>query len=179
MSLLVRFTKGDADAFEDLFRQFQGRVYAWIVRIVRDRGVAEDLTVETFWRIYRTRERFRPDADFAAWAYRIATNLALNHLRRRHLHSEEALPDDVAQPPAPDAAVLQEVREHIQRAVGRLPAKLQVVVMLALVEERPYPEIAGALGIAVGTVKSRVFRAVRILRKHLEGMGVEHAGTRR
>jgi RNA polymerase sigma-70 factor (ECF subfamily) len=95
------------------------------------------------------------------------------------MHLEDALPDDVAQPAAPDAAVLQEAREHIQRAVGRLPAKLQVVVMLALVEERPYPEIAQALGIAVGTVKSRVFRAVRILRKHLEGMGVEHAGTRR
>jgi RNA polymerase sigma-70 factor (ECF subfamily) len=181
MSLLERFTEGDADAFEDLFRQFQGRVYAWIVRVVRDRGVAEDLTVETFWRIYRARDRFRPDADFAAWAYRIATNLALNHLRRRRLNllREVALPDDVAQPCSPDAAVQQETREHIQRAVGRLPAKLQVVVMLALVEERPYPEIAGALGIAVGTVKSRVFRAVRILRKHLTGMGVEHAGTRR
>ena len=179
MSLLERFTRGDADAFEDLFRQFQGRVYAWIVRIVRDPGVAEDLTLETFWRIYRARDRFRPDADFAAWAYRIATNLALNHLRRRHLHCEYELPDDVAQPGSPDAAVQQETREHIQRAVARLPAKLQVVVMLALVEERPYPEIAGALGIAIGTVKSRVFRAVRILRKHLEGVRVEHAGTRR
>jgi len=179
MSLLERFTQGDADAFEDLFRQFQGRVYAWIVRIVRDRGTAEDLTVEAFWRIYRARDRFRPDADFAAWAYRIATNLALNHLRRRRLHVEDVLPDELPQPASPDAAVQQEAREHIQRAVMRLPAKLQIVVMLALVEERPYPEIAQALGIAVGTVKSRVFRAVRILRKHLEGMGVEHAGTRR
>jgi RNA polymerase sigma-70 factor (ECF subfamily) len=177
MSLLERFTQGDPDAFEDLFRQFQGRVFAWIVRIVRDRGVAEDLTVETFWRIYRARARFRPEGSFPAWAYRIATNLALNYLRRRHLRLEDELPEDLAQQDSPDAAVLREASEQIQRAVRRLPAKLQIVVMLALVEERPYQEIAEALGIAVGTVKSRVFRAVRILRRELERMGVEHAGT--
>jgi RNA polymerase sigma-70 factor (ECF subfamily) len=178
MSLLERFARGEPDAFEDLFRQFQGRVFAWIVRIVRDRGVAEDLTIETFWRIYRSRHRFRPDGNFSAWAYRIATNLALNHLRRRHSHLEVALPEDLAQPGSSDVNVRQETVEQIRRAVLTLPARLQVVVMLAMVEERPYQEIADALGIAVGTVKSRVFRAVRILRKQLQRMGVEHAGTR-
>ena len=173
MSLLERFTHGDADAFEDLFRQFQRRVFAWIVRIVRDRGIAEDLTIETFWRIYRARARFRPDGDFAAWAYRIATNLALKHLRRRR--REEALVGDVAQE---DPKLGQEIGEQMQRAVTNLPPKLQVVVMLALVEEQPYQEIADALGIAVGTVKSRVFRAVRILRKQLKQKGVEYASTR-
>ena len=173
MSLLEQFTHGDADAFEDLFRQFQRRVFAWIVRIVRDRGIAEDLTIETFWRIYRARARFRPDGDFAAWAYRIATNLALKHLRRRR--REEALVGDVAQE---DPKLGQEIGEQMQRAVTKLPPKLQVVVMLALVEEQPYQEIADALGIAVGTVKSRVFRAVRILRKQLKQKGVEYAGTR-
>ena len=178
MSLLERFARGEPDAFEDLFRQYQGRVFAWIVRIVRDRGVAEDLTIETFWRIYRSRHRFRPDGNFTAWAYRIATNLALNHLRRRHSHIEVELPEDLAQPGSSDVSGLEESSEHLRRAVKTLPAKLQVVVMMAMVEERPYQEIADALGIAVGTVKSRVFRAVRILRKRLEHMGVEHAGTR-
>jgi RNA polymerase sigma-70 factor (ECF subfamily) len=173
MSLQERFTHGDQDAFEDLFRQFQSRVFAWIVRIVRDRGIAEDLTIETFWRIYRARERFRPDGNFGAWAYRIATNLALKHLKRRR--QEEALAGDVAQK---DPPLGQEIGEQIQRAVTKLPPKLQIVVMLALVEERPYQEIADALGIAVGTVKSRVFRAVRILRKQLKQKGVEYAGTR-
>jgi RNA polymerase sigma-70 factor (ECF subfamily) len=58
-------------------------VYAWIVRIVRDPGVAEDLTVETFWRIYRARSGFRHGAAFSAWARRIATNMAIDHLRRK------------------------------------------------------------------------------------------------
>jgi RNA polymerase sigma-70 factor (ECF subfamily) len=178
MSLLERFARGEPDAFEDLFRQYQGLVFAWIVRIVRDRGVAEDLTIETFWRIYRSRHRFRPDGNFTAWAYRIATNLALNHLRRRHSQLEVSLPEDLAQPGSSDVSGLEESSEHLRRAVLALPARLQVVVMLAMVEERPYQEIADALGIAVGTVKSRVFRAVRILRKRLEQMGVEHAGKR-
>lgn len=176
MTLLERFASGDLDAFEDLFRQFQGRVFGWIVRIVRDRGVAEDLTMETFWRVYRARARFNPEASFSAWAYRIATNLALNHLRRRR--NEEELPEDMAQAGSPDPAVQQETVDEVQRAVRKLPAKLQVVVMLALVEERPYQEIADSLGVAVGTVKSRVFRAVRILRKQLNPIGVQHAGRR-
>ena len=83
MSQLERFTHGETDAFEHLFRQFQGQVFAWIVRIVRDRGVAEDLTIETFWRIYQARARFRPEGRLRRVGYRIATNLALNHLRRK------------------------------------------------------------------------------------------------
>ena len=78
MDLLERFAAGDLEAFEVLFRQHQSQVYAWIVRIVRDSGIAEDLTVETFWRIYRSRARFDPAGNFGAWAYRIASNAALD-----------------------------------------------------------------------------------------------------
>jgi RNA polymerase sigma-70 factor, ECF subfamily len=172
MDLLTRFREGDLDAFEVLFRQFQGRVYAWIVRIVRDPGVAEDLTVETFWRIYRARGRFHAEADFGGWAYRIATNLALTHIRRRP--REQALPDDLPQSRGAiaDPALRREERELIERAFARLPPRLQVAVTMALIEERPYHEIAEVLGIPAGTVKSRVFRAVRILRKRLQGTGV-------
>src|SRR6516164_3325369 len=80
---LERFTRGDIQAFEALFREYQGEVYGWIIRIVHDSGVAEDLTIETFWRIYRARARFDPRRSFGAWARRIATNLALEHVSRR------------------------------------------------------------------------------------------------
>ena len=170
MSLLERFAQGDLDAFEELFRQFQSQVYAWIARIVRDSGVAEDLTVETFWRIYRSRTRFDPRGNFSAWAYRIATNLALNHIRRRR--PEEELPDDVMQAEFPDAAVQHEMSGEIKRAFLRLPEKLQVAATMALLDERPYGEIAEVLGVPLGTVKSRVFRAVRIMRKQLNRLRV-------
>jgi RNA polymerase sigma-70 factor, ECF subfamily len=175
MNLLQRFREGDLEAFEALFRQFQGRIYGWIVRIVRDPGAAEDLTLETFWRIYRARGSFDGANDFGAWAYRIATNLALSHLRRQPSYKDRQLPPDWPQAGTPnrDPAIEKEKREGIRRAFRRLPAKLQVVATLALIEELPYEEIAGTLGIAPGTVKSRVFRAVRLLRQQLKWMRVE------
>ena len=171
MEVLERFAQGDLEAFESLFRQFQGEVYGWIVRIVRDRGIAEDLTVETFWRIYRAHARFTPEGNFRAWARRIATNAALDHLKTAR--REVALPDDLPAAAQPDPAVRREVHEHIERAFRELPARLQVAATLALVEEESYEQMAEALGISVGAVKSRVFRAVRLLRGKLKGLGVE------
>lgn len=165
MDLLQRFALGEIDAFETLVRQFQGNIYAWIVRIVRDPGIAEDLTVETLWRIYRARRQFRPDGNFGAWARRIATNLALDHLRRKR--PEQSLLAEPAGVPPPDRVLERETREKIKQEFRRLPAKLQVAATLALIEEQSYDEIADALGISVGAVKLRVFRAVRILRMRL------------
>lgn len=170
MSLLERFAKGDLGAFEALFREFQGRVYACIVRIIRDPGMAEDLTLEAFWRMYQARGRFDPQADFGAWAYRIAMNLALSHMR--HKSREEEWRGQEPQSRVPDPALQREVSEKVRNAFTRLPARLQLTAIMALVDERPYEEIAGALGIAPGTVKSRVFRAVRILRKNLSHIRV-------
>jgi len=166
--LLEQFAAGDPGAFEALFRQFQGPVYGWIVRIVRDEGIAEDLTVETFWRIHRARARFDATRSFGAWARRIATNVAFDHLKA--IRRETALPEDLSVTP-PDPGVGQELREHTKIALRRLPEKYRAVVVLALVEERPYDEISEALGISVGAIKSRVFRAVRMLRKELKGLG--------
>ena len=170
MNLLQRFTHGEIDAFETLVHQFQGDIYAWTVRIVRDPGVAEDLTVETLWRIYGARHQFRPDGNFGAWARRIATNLAIDHLRRNR--PEQSLATEPAGVQRPDPLVQLEIRERIQQAFRGLPAKLQVAATLALVEELPYDEIASALGTSVGAVKLRVFRAVRILRKRLRQAGI-------
>jgi RNA polymerase sigma-70 factor (ECF subfamily) len=169
--LLERFARGDLDAFESLFRQFQGDVFRWIVRIVRERGAAEDLTIETFWRIHRAHARFDPERNFAAWARRIATNTALDYLKVARREVE--LPEDLPSPAVPDPGVQQDVRERVGRAFGELPAKLRIAATLALIEEEPYQEIADALGISVGAVKLRVFRAVRLLRKQLKQLGVE------
>ena len=175
MELLEHFARGDAEAFEALFRQFQGEVYGWIVRIVRDPGAAEDLTVETFWRIYRARSRFDPRRGFGPWARRIATNLALDHLSTRR--SSTTLADDCS--PAclrcspPDPALAADLRQKVAAAFGRLPVRLRAAATLAMIEETPYGDIAHALGISIGTVKSRVFRAVRLLRGDLQRMGVE------
>lgn len=169
--LLTRFAHGELDAFETLFRQFQREVYRWIVCIVRDPSIAEDLTIETFWRIYRARSRFDPNRSFAAWARRIATNAAVDHLRT--VRPETTLQESSSICEPSDPGVQRDVRERMRRAFEQLPAKLKVVATLALIEEQPYQEIADALGISVAAVKVRQFRAVRQLRKNLRKLGME------
>jgi RNA polymerase sigma-70 factor (ECF subfamily) len=173
MELLQRFAAGDLEAFEALFRQHQKEVFFRIVRIVRDRGIAEDLTVETFWRAYRSRAKFRPEGSFRAWTHRIATNAALDHLR--HARNETELPEDLSGPAGEDPAVQSETRQRIKEAFEALPAKYKLVATLALIEEEPYDNIAEAAGISVALVKIRVFRAVRMLRKKLNSLSVEVA----
>ena len=169
MELLRRFVLGEIEAFETLVRQFQSDIYAWTVRIVRDPGIAEDLTVETLWRIYRARHHFRPDGNFGAWARRIATNLAIDCIRRPR--PEQNLIAEPASAAQPDHLHQRDTQERIRQAFHQLPVKLRVAATLALLEEQPYDEIADALGISVGAVKVRVFRAVRILRKRLTQAG--------
>jgi len=171
MELLERFASGDLEAFEALFRQHQKEVYSWVVRIVRDSGIAEDLTVETFWRIYKSRSRFDPAGNFRAWARRIATNAALDHLR--HSRRETGLPDDLPCANDADPTIRRETRDRIRGAFQELPAKYRLVATLALIEEEPYNNIAEAAGISVALVKIRVFRAVRMLRKKLNSLGLE------
>lgn len=171
---LEQFTRGDIGAFESLFREYQSDVYGWIVRIVRDPGAAEDLTLETFWRIFRAHARFDPHRPFGAWARRIATNLAIEYLSRRRPEKplDERLPLPAAISPAGEPAVAADIRANVMAAFGELPAKLRVAATLAMLEETPYAEIAAALGISINGVKSRVFRAARLLRKSLEKRGV-------
>ena len=170
MELLQRFARGDVEAFEALFRTHVSVVYGWVLRIVREPAAAEDVTIEAFWRMYRARRRFDPRRAFAPWARRIATNAALKHLgtRRRELAIDPALPAAGA----PDPAEASDTKARIERAVAALSPLLRTVAMLALIEDRPYREIADALGLSENAVKQRVYRAVRILRERLaqEGM---------
>jgi RNA polymerase sigma-70 factor (ECF subfamily) len=173
--LLRRFAHGDREAFEALFRQFEREVYRWILRIVREPDAAEDALVEAFWRAYRGRARFDPSRSFGAWMRRIATNCAIDQLnvaRRRDRHEAAG-----RVPPSADARLRgpgdPALADHIRRAFAALPPKLRVVATLALIEELPQAEIADGLGVPIGTVKSRLFRATRDLRDQLTRLGIQ------
>lgn len=169
-SLLECFRHGDVGAFETLFREHQRIVYGWILRMVRDTAAAEDLTVETFWRIYRAHARFDPERGFAPWARQVATRSALDWMRTQRPTAE--LSSEIAAPPSGDPAANAEIRGKVAQALARLPAKLRAAAMLAVVEELPHKEVAAALGISVAAVKVRVFRALCLLRKDLERQGI-------
>ena len=172
-NVLDRYRQGDLDAFEALFRQHQRAIYGWIFRIVRDTAAADDLTVETFWRIHCARARFDPSRPFEPWARRIATRLALDWLRARRPETE--LDESTAALPASAAAdpgIAAEIRLKTAQAFARLPPRLRIAAVLSLVEDQPHKDIAAALGISVTAAKLRVFRAVRLLRKDLEHQGI-------
>jgi len=172
MDTLERFATGDIDAFEALFRQYQGEVYRWIVRLVRNPGVAEELTVETFWRIHRNQKRFDAGRPFGPWARRIATHVAIDYLKSRDYKESAVQLSEPVMAPAPDILLQAEIRDQIARAFFSLPARLRVAANLALIEELPYQEIASALDISLSAVKMRVARAVALLRASLERKGI-------
>jgi len=171
MDALERFLAGDMEAFESLFRRYQGEVYRWIMRMVRDPAAAEDLTVETFWRMYRSRERLDPRGNFGGWLLGVATNVAIDHLRQAH--PTETLEVEPADRERPDCVAQLETRAAIRRALSELSPRLRVVAQLGLIEDESYASMAESLGISISAVKLRMFRATRLLRKKLEERGVK------
>ena len=171
MNLLERFARGDLEAFEELFRQFQRDVRGWLTRLTRDPAAADDLTVEVFWRIYRAHARFDPARSFGAWARQIASNAAIDYLRRT-ARQRAAAAARVPPSHSPDSAARRNLDVRVERAFLTLPPKLRVVAELAFVERWPQEEIAAALGLSRSAVKARAFRAMKSLKVALSREGI-------
>lgn len=137
---------------------------------MRNEAAADELVVEAFWRAYRAHARFQASGSFGAWLRRIATNAALDHLKRKR--PETALLEDLPGPSQPDGAVQRETAAQIRHAIAALPPKLRIVVLLSLVHEEPMERIANALGISHTAARVRLFRSVSILRSKLQTTGV-------
>jgi len=164
-----RAADGDHAAFERLYRGHVGRIHALARRMVGD-DVAEDLTQEVFIRAWRKLASFRGDARFGTWLHRLAVNLLLTRretLRRREARSvptEGILERTVApRERSPGVAI------DLESALRKLPDGARQVFVLYDVEGYGHEEIAGLMGISVGTSKSQLHRARMLLRGHLNG----------
>ena len=173
---MQRISLGDEQAFEQLVQHFQHELTGYFFNQCWDQHVAEELAQTVFIKIYRARERYKPTASVRTYLYRIARNAWIDHLRRRKQHasldagSEDgfALRDQIEG--GIDAALpgrLDDIQARIAHAVEQLPVGQREVFVLANQQELPYPEISDILGIPVGTVKSRMYHAVRALRTDL------------
>jgi len=175
--LLQRWQSGDEGAFEDLVRRHERRVFRLLLRMLGNREEAEDVTQEAFLSLHRHGHRFRREARFSTFVYRVASNAALN--RRRTLGRNRSRIDELevrqqagfglpSRPRDPeDAAVGSEAQERVQAALLDLPPDLRVAVVLYDIEGQSYQEVARVLGIPEGTVKSRIHRARSALRDNL------------
>jgi RNA polymerase sigma-70 factor (ECF subfamily) len=175
--LLTRFCKGETEAFGVLVRRYERELYGYLRRYLGDASLAEDVFQNTFLQVYVKSGQYEAGRPVRPWLYTIATNQAIDALRRngRHQalsldqHREEAGEGEVhslvetleAQAPGPlDAAQGQERRERVRAGVERLPDFLRQVLLLAYYQGLKYREIADILGIPVGTVKSRLHAAL-------------------
>ncbi len=175
--LVARWQAGDEEAFAALVRRHQGRVYRLLLRMLGNPEEAEDVAQEAFLNLHRHGHRFRGESRFSTFVYRVAANAALNRRRalgrRRErmerLERRQAAGDELPEAPRDpeSAAVGEEEREEVQRALLALPETLRMPVVLYDIEGLSYGEIAEVLKLAEGTVKSRIHRARQALRKEL------------
>jgi RNA polymerase sigma-70 factor (ECF subfamily) len=165
--LVQRAQRGDAVAFEQLVRRHQRYVFNVAYRVLNDYAEAEDITQEAFVRAWRGLPGFRGQARFTTWIYRIVHNLCLNRLPglKRELLRTEPLEEALAAS-TPSQAELVEVRERVaflHAQLDQLPEKYRLVLTLRYLQHLSYDEIAAALDLPVGTVKTHIHRARRLL----------------
>lgn len=177
-TLVAQAQKGDVQAFERLVLAYQDRLYSLCYRLAGNHADAQDLAQETFVRAYRALGKFRLEADFGTYLHRIAVNLWLNHKKRNHnslslddpvFTDEGEMPRQVADDHRQPEEFLEdgELKALIWEALATLGREHRAVLVLREMETLSYEEIAEALGVAPGTVKSRLSRARNALRKAL------------
>jgi RNA polymerase sigma-70 factor, ECF subfamily len=168
-ALVQRARGGDVRAFERLYRQHTGRVYALCLRLVRDPALAEDCTQEAFVNAWRGLKSFETRSAFGTWLHRIAVNVVLAR-RRRFEPVVESLPDEDQTQLAESDWTLDtpvEVSE-IESAVAGLPQGARDVLVLCGIHGYSHGEAAQMLGIAEGTCKAQLHRARALLRQKLD-----------
>lgn len=167
--LLARVVAGDHEAFTLVMRDNEDRVFSVCLRIMGDRELALDATQETFLTVFRKAEQFKGNSALGTWIYRIAVNTCYDLLRKQKRRRADPIPDhvDPTDHSAEDAVEAAAVRPEIREALATLSNEFRTAVVLSDIEGMPLPEIAEVLGVPVGTVKSRVFRARRLLANEL------------
>jgi len=177
-SLIRRYLEGDLDAFEELMRAHEDRVFGICLRMMKDRDAALDATQDVFLTVFRKADRYREQAAFSTWLYRVSINTCYDHLRRRQRKRTESMPNhvDPADPKSDDALNAVELRPDIETALLGLSPEFRAAVVLVDLEGMSLDGAADTLDVPVGTVKSRLFRARKMLAQELGNFapGSEH-----
>ncbi len=167
---------GDEKAFEFIVKKYQNRVANLIFKIIGDASIVEDLTQEVFLRMIESLKEYRFGSALYTWIYRITVNICIDEIRRRKRLRAYSLSDVLSQNPKAEPShshvektvEQREMREIIEEAISKLPPEYKTALILREFEDLPYDEIAKILKTRIGTVKSRIFRARKLLAEHLK-----------
>jgi len=183
MLLVQRVHAGDMAAFEALFHKYKAVIYRTALAITRDPGLAEEVLQDCFYKTYVNIQRIHGDTPLSPWLHRVAVNLSCNALKRRRFWLEplETLAERLFSDPhhSPEHVVERsELQGVIRDLINNLPLKHRVVVVLHYLQDFSLPEIAYILNCPVGTVKSRLHYARKVLKIELEARYLaEQSGT--
>jgi RNA polymerase sigma-70 factor (ECF subfamily) len=169
VELIQRYLAGDIDAFNELMDAHEDRVFAICLRMLQDREAALDATQDTFLTVFRKADRYKAQAAFSTWLYRVAVNTCYDHMRRRKRKQTSPIPDthDPIDPSAGDLYDAVEVRPDIEIALGELSPEFRAAVVLVDLQGMSLEQASDTLDVPTGTVKSRLFRARRQLSESL------------
>jgi RNA polymerase sigma-70 factor (ECF subfamily) len=179
--MVERALSGDPEAFGEIVRRWERRIFALAFGMLGREEDARDATQETFLSAFRNLRGFRGEAKVSSWLHRIAVNQCITRQRRAKVRGETALEDEAEK----DAAVFaspaevsparfaehQEVSFAVRKAVSALPAELRQVVVMKEFEELTFQEISEVLDVPLSTVKSRLYTALRQLQMRLQKFG--------
>ena len=180
--LVKKTLRGDKKAFEMIVRKYQQPLLNYVGRMVNERELALDFTQDVLVRAYASLRSYRPEYKFSTWLFKIASNLVIDHWRKRKLpafslseplgQDEDGLtldiPDD--EPAVGRKFELVELRRRIEEALEKLPGPLRELFVWRHVNELSYEEMAEIKGLPLGTIKNRVFQAKEMVRRILEEM---------
>ena len=178
--------QGREEAFREIIRRYERPVFSLVYRMVRDREMAEDLSQDAFIKVLNHLDKYRPEFKLSSWLFKIANNVAIDHLRKKQLPtvSIDGSPHAASQAEieassfdidsgGESALEAMEARERgtaIERAIAKLRPEYRSCIMLRHVEGRSYEEIAATLDLPLGTVKTYIHRARHELREALEDL---------
>jgi len=175
---------GDSFAFEMLYQRYQKPIYNFIRHLIKDASLAEDYTQETFLRVYSNRKKYRRQASFVPWIYRIARNLCYNELKRQERYATvswhqpvstesgdilemlDIIPDKT--PLVDERLIASEYHQRVEQAIDILPEIHRQILILRYYQDLSYEEIAKVMNCKIGTVKSRLFYAQKMLKAKLK-----------
>ena len=180
--IIAQALAGDQKAYTVLVERHRAAVYHVIHRIVHHDEIARDLVQETFMKAFSSLASYRSEYRFSTWLYKIAANSSIDHLRKKRIQAlsldrpidtgdgtmEIEVPDNSFNPEL--ALVRKQQRFSIEEAIDSLPPKYREVIVYRHKDDKSYEEIADLLGIPVGTVKARIFRARELLKRKLKNI---------
>ncbi len=167
--LVRRAQTGDVRAFEQLYREHEGRVHAVCLRIVANTSRAEELTQDVFVRVWEMLGTFRGESAFSSWLHRVAVNVVLVDIRSERRYQQRVTTvDDLEQYDREHSLAGPGESIDLETAMARLPRQARAIFVLHDIEGYRHEEIAKSMGLAVGTTKAQLHRARKLLREVLE-----------